>query len=672
MSSSSDPSGHLPCILLIVLLIVAGTFVPPAMSSLGQETHAGHGSDYDSPDRSFSPGGAGGLPLTESVAAAPGEPVTAVVRAVSPEHWRALRAAGAKLYLKGEEYSLVKVDSGALPSLDAAGLQWKRLETGGAGELYYFIPGPGSRSLRSPGVSALAELDGGKIVMSGEDGVLTARAEGYLTVPLDRGWEIRPSGFLDLDFVHDEVVARDRFIAKLARRVDPDTLASYIQRLEDFGTRHSESDEIVRAGRWIVNTLGRFGYPDTTFESLSAGRGISAGNAGNVTGSKPGLRRPEFRILVGGHYDSITNGEPVPPQLEAPGADDNASGTAAALEVARLLADVELDATVEYVLFSEEEQGLRGSRRFATQLVLQGVPADKLFFINMDMIGNSDHDPWRVKIFTDSPSKPLARLVARVTETYAQVTPVMMGNTGRSDHASLQQVGYPAIMLHENDFSPFYHSRQDLLVHLEMDYMAEVVRTVVATVLHLARLAEPPADVAARLTESGDTRLEWSHSTDADVLGYHVEILDSNGELVERLFTRENYAVLPASALGDTAWARVRAEDVLGEGDASERAFVGQTTRLLAEAFPNPTTTGAQFEILIPGPGPDVTASVRIVDVMGRLVATLHEGTLSHGPHTFTWDGRSSDGKTVPAGIYFYVARGAGFRAAGGKLMVVR
>ena len=80
------------------------------------------------------------------------------------------------------------------------------------------------------------------------------------------------------------------------------------------------------------------------------------------------------------------------------------------------------------------------------------------------------------------------------------------------------------------------------------------------------------------------------------------------GELVEKFFTRENYAVLPHSALGDTAWARVRAEDVLGEGDAGDAVFVGQAERLLLVAAPNPTVGGTRFDVLLPGAGPDMRA----------------------------------------------------------------
>ena len=103
---------------------------------------------------------------------------------------------------------------------------------------------------------------------------------------------------------------------------------------------------------------------------------------GNVVATKIGSTAPEYHILVGGHYDSIASGGLA--GISAPGADDNASGTAAALEIARLLAGVELDATVEFVLFTAEEIGLLGSLEYVTQLAANKVPTETIFFINME------------------------------------------------------------------------------------------------------------------------------------------------------------------------------------------------------------------------------------------------------------------------------------------------
>lgn len=598
-------------------------------------------------------------------------PVLLRVQADSEDSWDALRSAGAEVYLKGDGFAVVKLFPERLASLGSRGLHWRALPVAGPDPIYYLIPGRGSPSLSGFDLRVLDAEGEGAVVTAGPGVIAAVRDAGYLTISLDRPWPILPASFKGVTFVHD-FATRDEGYYGLMRAISPDTLASYVKHLEDYGTRHTKSPQIVRAGKWLVDTLGRFGYPDTLFEGYDAAKGLVDGAPGNVTGSKPGLRHPEYRILVGGHYDSITNGESVPPWIEAPGADDNASGVAAALEIARVLASYPLDATVEYVMFSAEEQGLRGSRHFATQLAREGVPTDKLFFINMDMIGNCDGTPWRVKIISDQASQPLADMVGNVAEAYSPLSPVMMGSTSNSDHASFHQAGYPAIMLHEFDFSAVYHSRMDRLAEMEIDYMTEVVRTVAASVLHLAVLADPPEAVIAASSDSGGVDVGWLHSRDADVTGYRVELMDAGGRVLRTVFTRENWTNVPEEALEDVRAVRVRAEDVLGEGDPSEVVYFGSGRAVAVRASPNPTSAGVRFHVFTPGSGAPLNATVRIVDAAGRLVRSMDYGAVDRGSQVLEWDGRTSGGDLAPSGVYFYVFEAYGVGSHGGKLMVVR
>jgi hypothetical protein len=315
---------------------------------------------------------------------------------------------------------------------------------------------------------------------------------------------------------------------------------------------------------------------------------------------------------------------------------------------------------------------LRGSRRFANELAKEGVPTDELFFFNMDMIGNADTVPWRILLFDDDQSRPLARLAARVTNAYTSLEPVLAGGSGGSDHSSLQQLGYAAIFAHEFDFSPQYHSPDDLLIHLETDYAAEVVRMVLATVLHLAVISPPPSAISATEMESGDVKVEWTHSTDADLLGYHVEVIDREGEVTDTVFVTENYAILESGVVSEGSRVRVRAEDVLGKGDASEAILVGSGDLLAAVRSSNPTGGRAELDIFVPGSGFPVNATVAIVDASGRLVRSLHSGTLSRGSHHIEWNGTFSNGDTAPSGVYFYLVKVDGVGHQSGKIMVVR
>ncbi len=664
MSSRHPAPGAIAGLLFFLSVVVSALAGPPVLSLF-------RGAEEAAATRLGSAPPGPGVPRSQLAGTEPTEPVLVKVRVGSEAVWSALRSIGAELYLRGDGYAVVKLAPSDIPSLDSFGLRWEPLGVPGRGPLYYLLPGSGSPVIDRDGLRLLDEVERGYIVTAGGEAVARAREAGYLTVPLDRPWPMRAAGFLDLEFVHDSITPNPSFHL-LTRTINRDTLTSYVKHLQDFGTRHSDSEEIFEAGNWLVETLGRFGYPDTLFESIQAGKGIAVGKAGNVWASKPGSRRPQFRVLVGGHYDSITNGEFVPPQVEAPGADDNGSGTAATLEIARVLANRELDATVQYVLFSGEEQGLHGSMRFVTQLIQEEVPPEKIFFINMDMIGNSDRLPWRVKIFTNEASLPLAELIAEIARAYTDVEPVMMGNSGRSDHAPFHQAGYPAVFLHENDFSPVYHSRQDLLVHMEMGYMAEVVRIAAAAVLHLATLAGPPSGVVASNSSSGEVLLEWGHSSDADVIGYRVEVVDRGGGVLREFFTKDNSAVLSSEVLEPGARARVRAEDILGEGDYSDMVMLGDGIALEVSASPSPTAGGVRFGVFVPGPGGPVGARVDILDAAGRRVRSIRYDNLDRGSQVLQWDGDLSNGDTAPSGVYFYRLSVDGLGDRSGKLMVIR
>jgi aminopeptidase YwaD len=599
------------------------------------------------------------------------EPVLLRVRVEGEDTWDALRSIGAEVYLRGDGFAVVKLPRESLRALRSREVSFHALPAPGADPIFYLVPGRDSPSLSGLKLRVLDREADGSIV-AGEAGAIAAAADlGYLTVALDRPWPVLGAGFTGVTFVHDSVTRDDDYY-RLTRLISRDSLASYVQHLQDYGTRHMESAQVARAGKWLVDTLGRFGYPDTLFEGYE-GRdgGLVAGVAGNVTGSKPGLRHPEFRILVGGHYDSITHGESVPPWIEAPGADDNASGVAAALEIARVLASYPLDATVEYVMFAAEEVGLRGSKHYAAKLSAEGVPADKLFLVNLDMIGNCDGPPWRVKIISNQATQPLADVVGNVAEAYTELSPVMVGNTSNSDHASFHQAGYPAIMLHEFDFSTVYHSRMDRLSEIELDYMTQIVRTVAASVLHLAVLADPPPGVIAASSDSGGLNVEWLHSPDADVIGYSVELLDADGRVTHAIFTRENSLRITEEALDGAQALQVRAEDVLGEGDPSEAVYFGGGS-LAAEAVPNPASAGVRFHVFTPGAGAPVNATVSVVDAAGRLVRSMDYGSIDRGSQVLEWDGRASNGDPAPTGVYFYVFEARGVGRRGGKLMVVR
>lgn len=479
-------------------------------------------------------------------------------------------------------------------------------------------------------------------------------------------------GFLSTSFVHDAVEINQEYEYLLARVME-DSLAANIQYLQDYGTRYAYSPQVKYAGRWIMKRLAGFGYSDTLFQSIILGNDKIKIATGNASAFKHGSRRHEYRVIIGSHYDSITFGQAVPPAEEAPGADDNASGTSAVLEIARLLAEVETDASVQFVSFTGHEVGMLGSHQFASDLAEDGIAPEKVFFLNLDMIGNANGPPpWTVKIHDDLPSRPLAELGILIGEAYTPLIPRNAGNR-MADQTNFQDKGYRAFFIHEGDFNTAnYHSRTDLLQNLEMEYEKEVVQMALAIVLHLANLAAPPGDVRAFPEESGGVLVQWSHSPDADVLGYHVEVIDGAGDVIHSAFTADDHTALDKESLRPGCRVQVRAEDVLGAGDPSAPVLVGNGLSAAASVSPNPTGGACRFEVFVPGTGGPVEASVKVFDAAGRLLATVSDGPLERGSNVLIWDGTLSNEESAPGGVFFYVVETRGAGVARGKLALVR
>jgi Zn-dependent M28 family amino/carboxypeptidase len=206
-------------------------------------------------------------------------------------------------------------------------------------------------------------------------------------------------------------------------------------------------------------------------------------------GEKPGQDGPDQIYLITAHIDDMPEGS------VAPGADDNGSGSIAVLTAARLLAPYDFAHTLRFVLFTGEEQGLLGSAAYAADAAAQGE--DIRGVVNLDMIAyNSDADRsidlWGKSDIVES--LELTDLFAQmVTQYQLDLDPDCFSDVGEfpleySDQWYFLTHGYPAILaIEDNDnFTPHYHTPDDRLSTLDLDYYADFTRAAVATVAHLA------------------------------------------------------------------------------------------------------------------------------------------------------------------------------------------
>jgi hypothetical protein len=249
----------------------------------------------------------------------------------------------------------------------------------------------------------------------------------------------------------------------------------------------------------------------------------------NIIGALPGKVDPSQVVVICAHYDSYS-GQPL---TLAPGADDNASGSAAVMEAARIFKDHSFDFSVKFICFSAEELGLYGSKDYAQKARLGGE--DIIAVINLDMIAYTDFLPEDLDIIGNPSSEWLINCFSSTAKKYTLLDIFKIVNPSFiwSDHASFWNSGYSAICGIEdaNVPNPYYHTTQDTIDTLNLDFMTEAVKASLATVAELAQPVSSPqtptglisrSQVASSLFLSRKTVfLSWSDNPDP-AIGYNV------------------------------------------------------------------------------------------------------------------------------------------------------
>lgn len=169
----------------------------------------------------------------------------------------------------------------------------------------------------------------------------------------------------------------------------------------------------------------------------------------NIIAELPGTTRPNEVYIIGGHYDSVDN----------PGADDNASGVAGVLEIARIISQYESEATIRFIAFDMEEIGLIGSKDYAFDHRNDDIRG----MISMDMIAHDPNNNFRARIYGSSASNPIKQAIASALNEYTDIAPTILGALDASDHAPFEWRGFQACLLIEYDVwnNPFYHQWND-------------------------------------------------------------------------------------------------------------------------------------------------------------------------------------------------------------------
>jgi hypothetical protein len=321
------------------------------------------------------------------------------------------------------------------------------------------------------------------------------------------------------------VLSTDPDIEALMNAVSQQNLLAYVQTLEGFRTRHifseTQRDDIgIGAARnWIHDEFLRVnaGALQVTFEDFPATFNGLASNQRNVIATLPGISDDPGIIVLMAHYDS-RNADPVDGEGASPGANDNASGVALLLELARLMSSRPWNKTIIFAAFSAEEQGTIGSRNFVQNMMLSGRIFEAA--INNDIVGGRPGIPQAIRVFSQGPeesnSRQLARYMELVAGLYMPAFRIEMvdglDREGRfSDQREFIAVGVPGLRLTESveDFS-VQHTGLDRSELLDYNYLRQVAQLNLVTVANLAGSpSAPPIPTVVTMADPGSYLLTW-------------------------------------------------------------------------------------------------------------------------------------------------------------------
>ena len=401
------------------------------------------------------------------------------------------------------------------------------------------------------------------------------------------------------------IVHRDPEIAKMVAEVSADSLKSYITTLVAFGTRNTLSTQtdpkrgIGAARNWVLKKFNEFAKTsggrltamiDTT-TLLADGKRIDQPTVlGNVMATLKGTDPNDNRVfIISGHLDNMRSNV-MDRTGDAPGANDDASGTSAVIECARIMSSHSFPATIIFVAVSGEEQGLLGANFLANKAKAQNWNVEAM--LNNDIIGSNNSNETHIinntklRVFSegipafeteknigrirslglenDGKSRQLARYVKEVGERYVDhLEVVMVYRSDRflrgGDHLPFLQNGFAAVRFTEMNEN-FTRQHQDVRVengiqygdlpeHIDFEYLRKNTAMNLSNLANLAKAPSMPEEVNITMKGlSNSTLLTWKKPKSGKVKGYYILMRETTSPVWQtKLFTEDTTYPLPYS-----------------------------------------------------------------------------------------------------------------------------
>lgn len=287
-------------------------------------------------------------------------------------------------------------------------------------------------------------------------------------------------------FVYNTSVAQvfNPYYQTIVNNCNYDSLLNDLLDFTSFGVKEVGTQELVDARDWITGKYGQWGYSDVSYDSFN----YFGQNVDNIVVTKQGSVYPNTYLIMSAHYDT-KNG---------PGSNDNGSGTAIMLEMARVLKDVETEYSIKFIHFTAEEVGLVGSQNYVDNVV---VPQnlDILLVYNIDEVGGisgmvnntitcerDESNPPSNNLASDQATTTLAGCI----ELYSNLN-TTISYAYASDYMPFQANGEVITGLYETNESPFPHTASDIMANLDTSYVFEVLQGATGAALEFAIAIEP-------------------------------------------------------------------------------------------------------------------------------------------------------------------------------------
>ena len=400
-----------------------------------------------------------------------------------------------------------------------------------------------------------------------------------------------------------QMVIRNPEISQLVQQVNADSLKKYTEVLASFKSRHTlnqdAKDGMIAAQNYVKAKFMEFGILSkgrmtaSIEEFIVPGDGrriVTDAKVGNVIAKLPGTNPNDPRvIIVSGHLDS-RNKDVMDATGASPGANDDGSGVALVMELARILAKSEFSATLLFVAFTGEEQGLKGATYLADKAKAESWKIEAV--LNNDIVGNSNSSETNIsnntvmRVFSetiplvederaanirrsinsdnDSPSRQLARYIKELGERYVdQMEVKLIYRNDRflrgGDQTPFMKNGFTAVRMSEMNEN-FLHQHENVRVEngvqygdlpefMDFEYLRKVAAVNLASAASLAHAPGMPQEVKIDVRGlSNSTSLIWKAPIHGKAKGYYVLMRETSSSVWEKKFyTEETSLKLPYS-----------------------------------------------------------------------------------------------------------------------------